>query len=117
MEMQGQANVSATGHGIWAAIPAVFQALNVQMHTWSTYLQQYAAIIGSHHASFVKAKKAIANMHGMEHELEVSAAPLDAALDRDATELCLSLQFCAATRHRQQGGCGRAQDGHLNQGR
>ena len=72
MEMQGQANVSATGHGIWVAIPAVFQALNVQMHTWSTYLQQYAANIESHHASFRKATTAIANSHGMDHALEAS---------------------------------------------
>jgi hypothetical protein len=92
MEMQGQANVSATGHGIWVAIPAVFQALNVQMHTWSTYLQQYAANIESHHASFHKAKEAIANSHGMEHDLEVSATQKFAALGRNVSELRQSLQ-------------------------
>ena len=56
------------------------------------YLKKYGAIIESHHASFLKAKKAIANLHGMEGDREVSAAQKLTARDRDVSELRKSLQ-------------------------
>ena len=91
-QMQGQANAFQAGQGVWMAISHAFHALNVQTDTWAQYLQQYASIIDSHHASFHKAKKAIANLHGLQHDLEVSAALKFSALDRDVGELRQAFQ-------------------------
>lgn len=64
----------------------------MQMETWAGHLQQYAMIIGSHQPSFHKATEAIADLHGMEHELSISAAKKFAELDGDAGELRQFLQ-------------------------
>ena len=59
----------------------------MQSETWASNLRHYAVVIDAHHASFHKAKKAIADLHGLHHDLEISAAQKFAALDREVNEL------------------------------
>ena len=64
----------------------------MQSETWANYIQQMATIVEAHHASFHKAKKAIADLHGIEHNMEVSAAQKFASLDHEVGELRQALQ-------------------------
>ena len=91
-QAQGQANAFQAGQGVWTAVSQAFGALNVQSETWANYIQQMATIVDSHHASFHKAKKAIADLHGIEHNMEVSAAQKFASLDHEVSELRRALQ-------------------------
>ena len=84
---EAQTTASQAGQGIWQAISQAFAALHVQSETWAHYMQTYATTIEAHHASFHKAKKAFADLHGLEHEMEVSAAQKFAALDHEIGEL------------------------------
>jgi hypothetical protein len=89
---QGQATASQAGQNVWTLVGQAFGALNVQSEMWAAHNHVMATQVEAHHASFHKAKKAIADLHGIEHNMEVSAAQKFASLDQEVDVLRQALQ-------------------------